>query len=189
MAILPGSGFEEHIWWYPVSVSLGSIAYCGPDPLMGSFDLTPLCPTQIIFIHVLLSTLHSPSHFHPSALGACPSGEPVCSPHTPITAAAQQAFPIFSTFSCLSYLTELTTWNDPASCFRNLDFSLLLGGVQAFSPQGAHITGPGGRRAEPMNTLIIGIQDSTMPAQEKGNERSLHLNAAAQFSSTGAFSY
>lgn len=63
------------------------------------------------------------------------------------------------------------------------------GGVHSFSPRGAHITGPGGTRAEPVNTLIVGIQDGTMPAREKGNEWSLHLNAAAQFSSTIAFSY
>lgn len=35
-----------------------------------------------------------------------------------------------------------------------------------------------------MNTLIVGIQAGTMPAEGKGNDGSFHLSNTSQFSST-----
>lgn len=195
MELMAGSsGHSSRKWIWTTYLTVSGLCEFGLNcllwswPIHGLFRPQSSLPNSDHLYPSMCYWVHQ-SHFHPSALGACPSVQPVCSSHRPITATVQRAFPIMGTFSCLPYLTELAAWNDPASCFRNLDSSLLLGRVHAFSPRGAHITGPGGRRAEPVNTLIVGIQDGTMLAQEKGNERSLHLNATAQFSSTGAFSY
>lgn len=75
------------------------------------------------------------------------------------------------------------------SFFSYLDSMHPLGGVHTFAPQRAQITGPGGAWAEPVNTLIVGIQEGTMPAREKSAARSLHLNTTSQFNSTIAFTY